>query len=87
MSEFVSERSQSGLRLRRPERSQVALSMQCPDDLVSADHPVRVVMAVVGKLDLSRFHDAIKARSARLAGTRPTLTFWWRCGCTAASAG
>jgi transposase len=36
--------------------------VQCPDDLVSADHTVRVVMAVVEKLDLSRFHESIKAR-------------------------
>jgi hypothetical protein len=28
----------------------------CPDDLVTATHPVRMVMAVVEKLDLSRFH-------------------------------
>lgn len=35
---------------------------QCPDDLVGADHPVRLVMAVVEKLDLERFQESIKAR-------------------------
>ncbi len=64
MSEEV-ESSQPSVRLRRPERRQTALLIQCPDDLVSADHPVRLVMAVVEKLDLSRFHESIKARAGQ----------------------
>ena len=40
----------------------MAMVVQCPDDLVSATHPVRMVNAVVEKLDLSRFHEPIKAR-------------------------
>jgi transposase len=32
------------------------------DDLIPDDHPVRAVWAFVGGLDLSRLHDAIKAR-------------------------
>ena len=63
MSEREGSRSDSGVRLRRPERSQTAMVVQCPEDLVSASHPVRMVMAVVEKLDLSRFHDSIKART------------------------
>jgi len=39
--------------------------VQCPDDLVSASHPVRLVLAVVEKLDLSRFHEPIKARAGQ----------------------
>lgn len=39
--------------------------IQCPDDLVVASHPVRMVMAVVEKLDLSRFHEPIKARQGQ----------------------
>ena len=35
----------------------------CPDDLVGAGHPVRLVSAVVEKLDLSHFEEPIKARS------------------------
>jgi hypothetical protein len=34
----------------------------CPDDLVTATHPARMVMAVVEKLDLGLFHEPIKAR-------------------------
>jgi transposase len=37
--------------------------IQCPDDLVSASHPVRMVVAVVEKLDLTRFQEPIKARA------------------------
>ncbi len=43
----------------------MAMMVQCPDDLVSANHPVRMVMAVVEKLDLSRFHEPIKAREGQ----------------------
>ncbi len=50
------------VRLRVPERRQVAMVVQCPDDLVGAGHPVRTVMALVETLDLSRFAEPIKAR-------------------------
>src|SRR6266480_8145784 len=50
------------VRLRTPERRQMAMVVQCPDDLVGAAHSVRMVMAVVEKLDLSRFEDTIQAR-------------------------
>jgi transposase len=63
MSEF--ERVDLAVRLRRPERHQVALLMQCPDDLVSAHHPVRMVLSVVEKLDLKQFHEPIKAREGQ----------------------
>ncbi len=36
--------------------------VQCPDDLVGPNHPVRLVLAVVEKLDVSRFGEPIKAR-------------------------
>jgi transposase len=62
MSEKETDKPQSAVRLRRPERRQVAMVVQCPDDLVSAGHAVRMVMAVVEKLDLKRFHEPIKAR-------------------------
>ena len=35
---------------------------QCPDDLVREGHPVRLVAAVVEKLELGAFYDSIKAR-------------------------
>lgn len=40
----------------------MVMSMQSPDDLVDADHPVRVVWRVVCGLDLGRFYEAIEAR-------------------------
>src|SRR5262245_23804778 len=63
------------LRLRRPERRQVAMVVQCPDDLVSSDHAVRMVWAVVEKLDLSAFSEPIQARagSAGRDATDPQL--------------
>jgi hypothetical protein len=56
MIECGSEKTVSAVRLRRPERRQVAMLIQCPDDLVGANHPVRMVLAVLEKLDLDRFH-------------------------------
>lgn len=50
------------VRLRTPERRQFAMVVQCPDDLVGPSHAVRLVMAVVEKLDVSRFCEPIKAR-------------------------
>ena len=59
--------------------------IECPDDLVSADHPVRMVMAVVEKLDLDRFHEPIKARAGQ-AGRDATdpqlLVALWLYACT-----
>ena len=37
------------VRLRQPQRNQLAMMPQCVDDLVPADHPVRMVMAVDGR--------------------------------------
>ncbi|MBZ5627736.1 MAG: transposase [Acidobacteriia bacterium] len=59
------------VRLRTPERRQMAMVVQCPDDLVGPAHPVRMVMAVVEKLDLSRFCEPIKAREG-MAGRDAT---------------
>lgn len=52
----------SGVRLRRPERGQMAWVAQCAEDLVGPAHAVRMVAAVVAKLDLSRFREPIQAR-------------------------
>ena len=73
------------VRLRVPERRQVAMVVQCPDDLVGAGHPVRTVMALVETLDLSRFAEPIKAREG-VAGRDATdprlLVGLWLYGCT-----
>ena len=50
------------VRLRRPERRQMAWVPQCSDDLVPPMHAVRLVAAVVAKLDLSAFQEKIQAR-------------------------
>jgi transposase len=51
-----------GLRLRRPDRSQMSFGLLSPEDLVSEDHPVRVVWRVVQSLDLSASRAPLKAR-------------------------
>ena len=53
---------ETSVRLRRPERRQIAMVVSCPDDLVSALHPVRSLMAVVERLDLKPFYEPIQAR-------------------------
>src|SRR5260370_37835154 len=55
-------------RLRRAERRQIAMVVQCPDDLVGPSHAVRMVMAVVGKLDGSGFCEPSKAREGQAGG-------------------
>jgi transposase len=73
-----------GLRLRRPERSQLSMVTQCADDLVKALHPVRTVMAVVEKLDVSGFCEPIRARKGRAGrdATDPRLLVGlWLYGC------
>jgi transposase len=56
------EEEQSEVRLRLPERHQLSWMAECLDDIVEADHEVRLVMGVVEKLDLSEFYKPIKAR-------------------------
>lgn len=50
------------VRLRRPDRSQLVMTMQSPDELVPPDHPVRSIWHVVRQLDLSSFLEWAKAR-------------------------
>jgi len=52
----------AAVRLRTPERRQMAWVAQCPDDLVSATHPVRRIAQVVEHLDLAGFCQPIQAR-------------------------
>ena len=73
------------VRLRKPERRQMAWVPQCPDDWVPAQHGVRTVAEVVAKLDLSAFREAIRAREG-VAGRDATdpelLVALWLYGCT-----
>jgi transposase len=50
------------VRARLADRAQVGMHFCCVDELVPADHPVRVVWAVVGQMDLSKFEEPIKSR-------------------------
>ena len=61
----------SDVRLRLADRQQLVMTMQCDDDLVDADHPVRVIWQVVCTLDLSRFYATIRARAGQV-GRDPT---------------
>ncbi len=54
--------SRRPVRLRRPERGQMAWVAQCPDDLVPPTHSVRRIWEVVKSLDVSGFYATIKAR-------------------------
>jgi transposase len=81
----VGEVEQKGaVRLRKAERHQLSLLPHCIDDLVSLDHRVRTVMAVVEKLDVSGFCASIRARegSAGRDATDPHLLVGlWLYGC------
>src|SRR2546427_4290946 len=76
--------TKAAVRLRVPERRQGAMVVQCPEDLVPAQHPVRMVMALVERLDVSRFAEAIQAREG-VAGRDATdprlLVALWLYGC------
>ena len=70
-SEVWGVQQKGAVRLRKPERRQLAMVVQCADDLVRALHPVRTVMAVVEKLDVSGFCEPIRAREG-IAGRDAT---------------
>jgi transposase len=71
MSEFeYALSSQGAFRLRRAERRQIAMVIQCPDDLVSPTHRVRLVYSMVEKLDLAQFYAPIKARDGEAGRDR-----------------
>ena len=60
--EKVQGKNVGAVRLRVPDRSQMQMVVQCPDDLVPRDHEVRVIWQVCQSLDLSEFEEPIKAR-------------------------
>jgi len=74
-TEEEAEEDRGPVRLRQPQRNQVAMVVQCVDDLVPADHPVRMVAAVVERLDVSEFCKPIKAREGVVGrdATAPSL--------------
>lgn len=56
------DKSVSDVRLRLPQRAQVVWGASCVDDLLPAEHRARTIWAVVCQLDLSAFHEPIRAR-------------------------
>jgi transposase len=62
-------------RLRRPDRSQMEMVVQCPDDLIRQKHDARVIWQVCEAQDLSAFCQPIKAREGVCGrdSTSPTL--------------
>jgi hypothetical protein len=75
----------ASVRLRQPQRLQMAMMATCPDDLVSATHPVRMLQGVVERLDLKPFYEPIQARRG-VAGRDATdprlLLALWLYACT-----
>jgi transposase len=63
------------LRLRTPERRQVEMRMECLDDLVPAEDPVRLIWAATGRLELSKFYEGIRASEGHVGrdATDPRL--------------
>ncbi|MBE3123434.1 MAG: IS1182 family transposase [Planctomycetes bacterium] len=63
------------VRLRKPDRRQTVMVISCPDDLVPEKHDVRMVAALVEKMDLSAFRKSIKAREGHAGrdATDPAL--------------
>ena len=51
-------------RLRRPDRNQSLMQTCWLDEMLPADHQARTIWAVVEKLDLSKFHEPLKARGS-----------------------
>jgi transposase len=85
MSAGVGVESRGSVRLRCPNRLQTGLVVECVDDLVGLDHPVRLVMKLVEGLNLSAFYEPIEAR-AGVAGRDATdpalLVALWLYACT-----
>ena len=83
-SEVGGVQGKRAVRLRKAERLQLSMEPHCIDDLVGALHPVRTVMAVVEKLDVSGFCEPIRAREG-IAGRDATdprlLVGLWLYGC------
>jgi hypothetical protein len=57
------ETNAAAVRVSRPARDQIGWEMVDLDQLVSADHPVRLVVSFVASLDLSPLYSAIQARA------------------------
>lgn len=59
----MNENVEPNVRLRRPDRAQIVMRVECDEDLIPAGHRARVIWSVVQKLDLQKFYEPIKARA------------------------
>ena len=59
------------VRLREPDRSQVEMIVQSPDELIAQDHEARVIWQVCQAQDWSWFCQPIKAREGVCGRARP----------------
>lgn len=68
------------VRVREPERSQVAFRTEAVDDLIGPEHPARLIDRVLGTLDLDSFTDEAKAvqfgAGRPIMSPRMMLTLW-----------
>ena len=90
MSESEEEERQGkpAVRLRQPERRQMAMVVQCPDDLVAADASGAHGDGGGGELGPGALLRADQgARRGGGAGRDRSASCWWRCGCTPAIRG
>jgi transposase len=79
----VENKEGSPVRLRQPDRSQMEMVVQCPDELISQDHEARTIWRVCESQDLSAFCEPIKAREGvggRDATTPTLLVALWLYG-------
>jgi hypothetical protein len=78
----AAEEVKEAVGLGVPERRQVVMVMQCPDDLVGPTQPVRTIMAGVERLKVSRFCESIKAREGDAERDATDLRLRGPCRCT-----
>jgi len=68
------------VRTREPERNQVAIRFEAPEDVLSADHRARVLWHLLGQLDLSPLlaeAKSVEGRQGRdVLSVRMLLTLW-----------
>jgi len=78
--EKVENKDVPAVRLRQPDRSQVEMIIQSPDELIPQDHEARIIWRVCESQDLSEFCEPIKARegvSGRDSTTPVLLVSLW----------
>src|SRR6185437_8516633 len=76
----VENKDVSPVRLRQPNRSQMEMVVQCPDELIPQNHEARTIWRVCESQDLSEFCEPIKAREGvggRNATTPTLLVALW----------